>query len=185
MLPKKLICLALPIMLLGVGCEMSKDHPKDSTAKETTIKEDSKKETPAKETSEEVSPERTTQISEAIDYRVAINDLNKEFEKAMNDLAMIINKDSTLSTSKDSYKNDLLYLRSVTLKYDDLKPSKDPGYNQEETHKLLLDSMKDMRDAISIQYASIDNIASEDFMRGLTLTNEASNKFIEAMKTLK
>ncbi|QWH29943.1 hypothetical protein EXW51_19060 [Bacillus mycoides] len=181
----KLVFLALPLMLLGVGCDISKDHPKDKTTTETTIKEDSTKEASTKDSSETVSPERVTQLSEAIDYRIAINDLNKEFEKAMNDLAMIINKDSTLSTSKDSYKNDLIYLRSVTIKYDDLKPSKDPGYNQEETHKLILDSMKTMRDAISIQYASIDNIASEDFMRGLTLTNEASNKFIEAMKTLK
>jgi len=175
MIPKKLICLALPLMLLGVGCDISKDHPKDSTAKETTIKEDSTKETPVKE----------NQMQVAVDYKTSILDLNKELESAMNELSTIVTKDSTLSVSKDSYKNALLYLRNVTKKYDNLKPSHDPAYKQEETHKLILDSMKTMQDAISIQYTSIDNIASEEFMRGLNLTNEASNKFIEAMKTLK
>ncbi|PEV15728.1 hypothetical protein CN417_00485 [Bacillus thuringiensis] len=175
MIPKKLICLALPLMLLGVGCDMSKDQPKDSTAKETTIKEDSTKEAPVKE----------NQMQVAVDYKTSVLDLNKELESAMNELSTIVTKDSTLSVSKDSYKNALLYLRNVTKKYDNLKPSHDPAYKQEETHKLILDSMKTMQDAISIQYTSIDNIASEEFMRGLNLTNEASNKFIEAMKTLK
>lgn len=175
MIPKKLICLALPLMLLGVGCDMSKDHPKDSTAKETTIKEDSTKETPVKE----------NQMQVAVDYKTSVLDLNKELESAMNELSTIVTKDSTLSVSKDSYKNALLYLRNVTKKYDNLKPSHDPAYKQEETHKLILDSMKTMQDAISIQHTSIDNIASEEFMRGLNLTNEASNKFIEAIKTLK
>ncbi|PHA21320.1 hypothetical protein COI69_04110 [Bacillus cereus] len=175
MIPKKLICLALPLMLLGVGCDISKDHPKDSTAKETTIKEDSTKETPVKE----------NQMQVAVDYKTSVLDLNKELESAMNELSTIVTKDSTLSVSKDSYKNALLYLRNITKKYDNLKPSHDPAYKQEETHKLILDSMKTMQDAISIQYTSIDNIASEEFMRGLNLTNEASNKFIEAMKTLK
>lgn len=31
---KKLICLALPIMLLGVGCETGKDYSKSSRGKE-------------------------------------------------------------------------------------------------------------------------------------------------------
>ncbi len=175
MITKKLICLALPLMLLGVGCDMSKDHPEDSTAKETIIKEDTAKETPVKE----------NQMQVAVDYKTSVLDLNKELESAMNELFTIVTKDSTLSVSKDSYKNALLYLRNVTKKYDNLKPSHDPAYKQEETHKLILDSMKTMQDAISIQYNSIDNIASEEFMRGLTQTNEASNKFIEAIKTLK
>ncbi|MFD6509279.1 hypothetical protein [Bacillus sp. NPDC060175] len=154
---------------------MSKDHPEDSTAKETIIKEDTTKETPVKE----------NQMQVAVDYKTSVLDLNKELESAMNELFTIVTKDSTLSVSKDSYKNALLYLRNVTKKYDNLKPSHDPAYKQEETHKLILDSMKTMQDAISIQYNSIDNIASEEFMRGLTQTNEASNKFIEAIKTLK
>ncbi|PFK91897.1 hypothetical protein COJ29_12505 [Bacillus cereus] len=171
----KLVFLAFPLMLLGVGCDMSKDHPKDTKTKETIIKEDTTTETPVKE----------NQMQVAVDYKSSVLDLNKKLENAMNELSTIVTKDSTLSVSKDSYKNALLYLRNVTKKYDNLKPSHDPAYKQEETHKLILDSMKTMQDAISIQYTSIDNIASEEFMRGLNLTNEASNKFIEAMKTLK
>lgn len=171
----KLVFLAFPLMLLGVGCDMSKDHPKDTKTKETIIKEDTTTETPVKE----------NQMQVAVDYKSSVLDLNKELENAMNELSTIVTKDSTLSVSKDSYKNALLYLRNVTKKYDNLKPSHDPAYKQEETHKLILDSMKTMQDAISIQYTSIDNIASEEFMRGLNLTNEASNKFIEAIKTLK
>ncbi|PEQ69261.1 hypothetical protein [Bacillus thuringiensis] len=170
----KLVFLALPLMLLGVGCDISKDHPKDKTTTETTIKEDSTKETPVKD----------NQMQVAVDYKTSVLDLNKELESAMNEPSTIVTKDSTLSVSKDSYKNALLYLRNVTKKYDDLKPSHDPAYKQEETHKLILDAMKTMQEAISIQYNSIDNIASEEFMRGLNLTNTASNKYIEAIGKL-
>ncbi|MEK0222312.1 hypothetical protein CN957_09165 [Bacillus cereus] len=171
---KKLICLALPIMLLGVGCSTSKDHPKASATKESTVKEDTVKETPVKENSMQV----------AVNYKTSVLDLSKELENAMNELSTIVTKDSTLSVSKDSYKNALLYLRNVTKKYDNLKPSHDPAYKQEETHTLILESMKTMQDAINIQYFSLDNLASEEFAKGLDLMNKASNKYMEAMGKL-
>lgn len=170
---KKLVILAILIILL-CGCDMSKDHPKASATKENTVKEDTVKETPVKENSMQV----------AVDYKTSVLDLSKELEKAMNELSTIVNKDSTLSVSKDSYKNALLYLRNVTKKYDDLKPSHDPAYNQEETHKLILDSMKTMQDAINIQYFSVDNLAGEEFAKGLDLMNKASNKYMEAIGKL-
>ncbi|WP_255293794.1 hypothetical protein [Bacillus wiedmannii] len=153
---------------------MSKDHPKASATKENTVKEDTVKETPVKENSMQV----------AVDYKTSVLDLSKELENAMNELSTIVTKDSTLSVSKDSYKSALLYLRNVTKKYDDLKPSQDPTYKQEETHKLILDSMKTMQDAINVQYFSVDNLADEEFAKGLDLMNQASNKYMEAMGKL-
>ncbi|RWS44133.1 hypothetical protein EKA14_10420 [Bacillus mycoides] len=170
---KKLVTLAILTILL-CGCDMPKDHPKASATKESTVKEDTVKETSVKENSMQV----------AVDYKTSVLDLSKELENAMNELSTIVTKDGTLSVSKDSYKNALLYLRNVTKKYDNLKPSHDSAYKQEETHTLILDSMKTMQDAINIQYFSLDNLASEEFAKGLDLMNKASNKYMEAMGTL-
>ncbi|EOO19516.1 hypothetical protein EJ131_20205 [Bacillus mycoides] len=170
---KKLVTLAILTILL-CGCDMPKDHPKASATKESTVKEDTVKETPVKENSMQV----------AVNYKTSVLDLSKELENAMNELSTIVTKDSTLSVSKDSYKNALLYLRNVTKKYDNLKPSHDPAYKQEETHTLILESMKTMQDAINIQYFSLDNLASEEFAKGLDLMNKASNKYMEAMGKL-
>ncbi|MCU5235141.1 hypothetical protein OCA28_14875 [Bacillus cereus] len=154
---KKLAYVVLPIMLLGVGCGISKDHPKESASQETVS-----------ETSTESSKHKTLN-DKSFTYTNSLFDLSDELKKATSAVYDAV--------GDDNYKIALNGLKKVTLKFEDLEPSDD----YKDIHEKVLQSMKTRREGIELMLSNIDDKTKSDFLRGLYLLGEASDSYIDVI----
>ncbi|HDR7645409.1 hypothetical protein [Bacillus mycoides] len=159
----KLVYLALTLMLVGGGCGVSKDHLKDSTSLDASDKQETAKESPA-----------------AKAYKTEVMDLTKELETSMGEMSKIINEDSTLSTSKQRFRDALANVSNVTNKFNALTP----GDGQKDIHELILRSLKIMRDGIEDVYVYLDNMNNSEVNDGFSLINQGSDMYMKAIKKL-
>lgn len=151
---KKLAYVVLPIMLLGVGCGISKDHLKESASQETVS-----------ETSTESSRHKTLN-DKSLTYTDSLFDLSDELTEASNAVYDAV--------GDDNYKIALNDLKKVTLKFDELEPSDD--YNEK-----VLQSMKTRREGIELILSNIDDKTNSDFLRGSYLLGEALDSYIDVL----
>ncbi|PFJ32139.1 DUF6376 family protein [Bacillus thuringiensis] len=157
---KKLAYVVLPIMLLGVGCGISKDHPKEPASQETVS-----------ETSTESSRHKTLN-DKSLTYTNSLFDLSDELNKAMDAVYDAV--------GDDNYKIALNDLKKVTLKFEDLEPSAD----YKDIHEKVLQSMKTRRKGIELILSNIDDKTKSDFLRGLNLLGEASDSYIDVIREI-
>ncbi len=139
---KKLAYVVLPIMLLGVGCGISKDHLKESASQETVS-----------ETSTE-SSRHTTLNDKSFTYTNSLFDLSDELNKATSAVYDAV--------GDDNYKIALNALKKVTLRFEDLEPSDD----YKDIHEKVLQSMKTRREGIELLLSNIDDKTTSDSLRG-------------------
>lgn len=151
---KKLICLALPIMLLGVGCSTSKDHLKESTSSETTT---------------EASTE--TASAKSAKYENALYELEGEWYNAETSRNNSVAGDA-------NYKAALNKLMELSFKFEELKPDS----RSEETHKKIVNSMEIMRESIELQLANMNNKRSSDYSKAQSMMIEATSIHSQAFR---
>lgn len=151
---KKLICLALPIMLLGVGCSTSKDHLKESTSSETTT---------------EASTE--TASAKSAKYENALYELEGEWYNAETSRNNSIAGDA-------NHKAALNKLMELSFKFEELKPDS----KSEETHKKIVNSMEIMRESIEVQLANMNNKRSNDYLKAQSKMIEATSIHSQAFR---
>lgn len=154
---KKLAYVILPIMLLGVGCGISKDHLKESASQETVS-----------ETSTESSRHKTLN-DKSLTYTDSLFDLSDELTEASNAVYDAV--------GDDNYKIALNDLKKVTLKFDELEPSDD----YKAIHEKVLQSMKTRREGIELILSNIDDKTNSDFLRGSYLLGEALDSYIDVL----
>ncbi|MDR4970609.1 MULTISPECIES: DUF6376 family protein [Bacillus cereus group] len=154
---KKLVYVVLPIMLLGVGCGISKDHPKESASQETVS-----------ETSTESSRHKTLN-DKSFTYTNSLFDLGDKLNEATNAVYDAV--------GDNNYKIALNDLKKVTLKFEDLEPSDD----YKDIHEKVLQSMKTRREAIELILSNIDDKTNSDFLRGSYLLGEAIDSYIDVL----
>ncbi|MFK4324717.1 Uncharacterized protein BWINRA5_04183 [Bacillus mycoides] len=153
----KLVFLALPLMLLGVGCAMPKDHLKESASQETVS-----------ETSTE-SSRHTTLNDKSFTYTNSLFDLSDELNKATSAVYDAV--------GDDNYKIALNALKKVTLKFEDLEPSDD----YKDIHEKVLQSMKTRREGIELLLSNIDDKTTSDSLRGSYLLGESIDSYIDVI----
>ncbi|PGE31607.1 hypothetical protein [Bacillus wiedmannii] len=98
---KKLICLVLPIMLLGAGCEAGKDYSKSNKGKEVMEELDA----------------NNASYGEELD---ALGDALSDSEDILNYLS----ESDDLVLHKEEYREALYDLESIAIEIADLKPDK-------------------------------------------------------------
>lgn len=157
----KLICLALPIMLLGVGCAMSKDQSQNKSATELS---DAKHST-AKEL-KDAKPIYDVELSHLRD------DLINAEKKLQN-----IDDSGNFVERKEEYKNALLELETVSKKIIELEPES----KYEELHKDIIKSMKKLQEGIKLQRDNIENSGSMTFVNSRATITDS---MIECMGTI-
>ncbi|MFF2341691.1 hypothetical protein [Bacillus mycoides] len=151
---KKLICLALPIMLLGVGCSTSKDHLKESVSSETTTE-----------------PSTETESAESAKYENALYELEGEWYKAETSRNNSVVGDA-------NYKAALNKLMELSFKFEELKPDS----KSEETHKKIVHSMEIMREGIELQIANMNNKRNNDYSKAESKMIEATSIHSQAFR---
>ncbi|MED1268235.1 hypothetical protein P4U03_16775 [Bacillus mycoides] len=151
---KKLICLALPIMLLGVGCSTSKDHLKESVSSETTTE-----------------PSTETASAESTKYENALYELEGEWYKAETSRNNAVVGDA-------NYKAALNKLMELSFKFEELKPDS----KSEETHKKIVNSMELMREGIELQLANMNNKRNNDYSKAESKMIEATSIHSQAFR---
>lgn len=157
---KKLIWLALPIMLLGVGCSTSKDHLKDSATKETV-----------KETTTEASSNETSSI-ESSSYIESLFDLEDDWNKATDTMNNAV--------GDANYKVALKDLKDLTFKFEELEPNS----KYEEVHKKMVHTMETMREGIELTLSNVDDKTHSDYLKGMSTITEALSSHADALHEL-
>lgn len=135
---KKLICLVLPIMLLGAGCEAGRDYSKSNKGKEVMEELDA----------------NNASYGEELD---ALGDALSDSEDILNYLS----ESDDLVLHKEEYRVALYDLESIAIKIADLKPDKE----FKELHKDIIKYMEKYREGINIQLKRI-NPKDMDFLDG-------------------
>ncbi|EMY4797555.1 hypothetical protein OCE55_24795 [Bacillus paranthracis] len=150
---KKLICLALPIMLLGVGCETGKDYSKSNRGKE-------------------VMEELENKNSSYDEELYALGDALKDSEDILNYLV----ESDDLVLHKDEYRDALYDLESIAIEIAELKPDK--GFK--ELHKEIIKYMEKYREGINIQLKRIDP-KDRDFLDGRLKMSTAKIGYLQTI----
>ncbi|WP_242250700.1 hypothetical protein [Bacillus cereus group sp. BfR-BA-01379] len=150
---KKLICLALPIMLFGVGCGAEKDYSKSNRGKEVM---------------EELEAKNSS-YDEELD---TLGDALSDSEDVLNYLV----ESDDLALHKKEYRDALYDLESIAIEIADLKPENE----FKELHKDIIKSMEKYREGINIQLKKIDP-KDMDFLDGRLQMSTAKIGYLQAL----
>lgn len=150
---KKLICLALPIMLLGVGCGTEKDYSKSNRGKEIM----------------EELEDKNASYSEELD---TLGDALSDSE----DILDYLSDSDDLVLHKEEYRDALYDLESIAIEIADLKPDNE----FKGLHKDIIKSMEKYREGINTQLKRIDP-KDIDFLDGRLKMSTAKVGYAQAI----
>lgn len=157
---KKLLCLALVLMLLGVGCSTSKAHLKANSSIELSDEKHSTMEGPKDDKSIYV-----------VELSGLSDDLSNTEKKLQN-----IDDSGNFVEHQGKYKDALLELETVSKKIIDLKLES----QYEELHKGIIKSMEKLQEGIKSQRDNIENSGSMTFVNSRVAITDS---MIEYLKT--
>ncbi|MEH6849447.1 hypothetical protein [Bacillus pseudomycoides] len=185
---KKLVSLALPIMLvsvIGTGCLQEKiDEDVTAELKAADEKIDKKYEKKNEEARKAETDEKAkdpANVKAEKEYKVKLNSLMGEYTSQINKLHQILANDKPVAEKSGEYHKESEVFTAITDKVIAL----DPGEKYKEVHILMKGAMSETAQGVLMIDSGLA-LKSDDLIHkgGETLTN-ASNKMFEADKKMK
>lgn len=128
------------------------------------------------------APSTTSSSNSTSDYNTKVSSISKNANSALNDAYSVIDKLTSGAIGTDAAISLLQKDKTAIDQSLSQMQALNPPQNMQHIHSLLVSSLQDLDNALSLQISGLKNNNADDIQRSMDLINSAISKMNQAKK---